>query len=90
MSEYLTTGDLTTTYQVSLTTIYNAVKAGELLAYKVGPKLLRFRPEDVEAWVRPYAPDAGHDWPARTTTDEAPQTPLEKAEAALDRRAGAQ
>jgi excisionase family DNA binding protein len=36
---------------VSKDTIYRAVKAGRLRAVWLGPHVLRFRPEDVEAWI---------------------------------------
>lgn len=41
------------TYQVGEYTVRAAVAAGELRAYRIGAKHLRFRVSDVRAWAKP-------------------------------------
>ncbi|KXF51067.1 hypothetical protein AXA44_15475 [Rhodococcus sp. SC4] len=39
-------------------TLKRAVSDGSLRAYRVGPRLLRFDPADLDAWAVPVHPDA--------------------------------
>jgi excisionase family DNA binding protein len=32
-------------------TVQRAVKAGKLASYRLGPRMVRFRPEDVNRWL---------------------------------------
>lgn len=73
---------------VHANTVYNAIKAGRLKAYRVG-RQYRFKPSDVERWIAPFIPADGSPMPNRGTLDDAPVTPLEVAEAARDAEAGA-
>ncbi len=71
-------GKVATLFQVSAAAIYAAVEKGHLKAYRLGPKgQIRIREADLVDWIKPYVPTSGR-MPARTTTDDAPQSPLER------------
>lgn len=79
-------GYVTTRYGVHVNTVYNAIHAGRLVAYRIGRKY-RFKPSDVEAWAKPYRPADGSPFPNRGRVDDVPVTPFEMSEAALDAEA---
>ncbi len=55
MTVWLRIPDAAERAAVSEPTIRRAIAAGKLQAYRVGPRMVRVRAEDVEAWVM-----AGH------------------------------
>ena len=58
MQQYLTPADVATMLQVSLETVLRWARSGELIGSKLG-KLWRFRPDDVNAFVRRRQPAQG-------------------------------
>ena len=52
MSELLTVGDVARLFKVSKITIHRWKANGELRFVKLGPGSVRFRPEDVEAFIK--------------------------------------
>ena len=52
MSELLTVGDVARMFQVSKITVHRWKENGELRFIKLGPGSVRFRPEDVEDFIR--------------------------------------
>lgn len=77
---------ITIRFQVHENTVYRAIHANRLPAYRVGRRF-RFRIEDVEAWAQPYAPASG-EWPDRGHTGDEPTGPIETGEAALHQTGG--
>lgn len=51
MTVWLRIADAAKRASVSEPTIRRAISAGKLKAYRVGPRLVRVRAEDVDAWV---------------------------------------
>lgn len=62
----MTVASLAAHWGVSDTFVYSLIKAGELEAFRLGGKLIRIRPEAVEAYEARTA---------TTETDEAPDEP---------------
>jgi len=51
MKEWLALKEVARAVGVSVTTVRRAVKRGELLASRVGPRLFRVNSEDMRNWV---------------------------------------
>lgn len=49
---YLTAEDVATLFQVGKPTVYRWVDQGLLPAHRVGPRLLRFAPQDLESFYQ--------------------------------------
>ncbi|MFH5821724.1 helix-turn-helix domain-containing protein [Georgenia sp. AZ-5] len=81
LTPYLTAQDVADLHHVSVRTVYVWIATGVLRAERVGPRLVRIRPEDVEAMGRPIEPTA----PAPVSSDRiAPRSA--RSQARLDRR----
>ena len=55
MSELLTTQEAADLVGCSLATIRNWIRDGRLRAYRMGPRLLRIKPEDLDQLIRRYS-----------------------------------
>ncbi|HEY7060472.1 MAG TPA: helix-turn-helix domain-containing protein [Chloroflexota bacterium] len=55
---YYTVGQAARTLGVSPATIWRWIQTGKLAAYRIGPRAIRIRPEDLQATIQPVRPDS--------------------------------
>ena len=53
MSDYVSMTEAARRLGVTTRTIHNYISRGDLPAYRLGTKILRFRPEDLDALLKP-------------------------------------
>lgn len=61
--------ELTEAYGIGMTTLYAEIKAGRLVARKIGTRTI-FLTEDIEAWVKGAPNPRAHDRRLALVTDE--------------------
>ena len=83
--EYYTVSEAAALLQVSPSTIWRWIEADKLPAYRVGPKTIRVRRQDLEAIIRPARARRGEVIEVKETIQTSTQRamkPLSEAEAA--------